>query len=630
MKQMFTLLTMLLLLSVTAKAQIVEKPAGEEKLYVRTGSAFAPEEGSTDIKTHTQTGKAARMVYDSDGTTVYISCPVSMFPDPVWVKGTLSDDKSTVSVALGQVLRHDAKHNTDLVLAVLNSKEVTSGGDTYLEYTRDASATTVEYSVLGNTINLLGSSQDRLLGVVYADNGQWTGYGDFNTVYTAIDDDLVTLPAEVTTSTFTLYATDGDKGIHRSLKVGFTDTDVYIQGLSKLLPEAWAKGTFNDNKRLVTFPVQFLGLTDTDYPVYICRYAGGESIDELVLVYDSDANNFYISKRDEPIMLENASKTTAGYFYKYENLTAAFGEDVAVAPADDAAKSQYMLKSISYSGESSQMVNVLMQDDKVYVQGLSSQLPDSWVVGTKTADGYELASPQYLGCDDSGKAYFFIAESGEAIASKCVLTFDAATSTFSTQTTCGVSTDRVKVRDVITFFGFDLVPFKEATGAVPADPTIDDIYPGDCELDYTVEAVSTDGSDLDLSKLSVVFYSDIEGTIEPITFMPSDYPEFSEATTKVPLSTDSDNFGDGWMIYPENDAYNRLGVQVVYTTADGETRSNIVWTKLKDYATGLSSVLSDTSASRRFFMLNGVETKSPSGKIIVVKSGTKVRKMVVR
>lgn len=238
MKKLFTLLTMLLLLSVTAKAQIVEKPAGEEKLYVRTGSAFAPEEGSTDIKTHTQTGKAARMVYDSDGTTVYISCPVSMFPDPVWVKGTLSDDKSTVSVALGQVLRHDAKHNTDLVLAVLNSKEVTSGGDTYLEYSRDASATTVEYSVLGNTINLLGSSQDRLLGVVYADNGQWTGYGDFNTVYTAIDDDLVTLPTDVTTSTFTLYATDGDNGIHRSLKVGFTDTDVYIQGLSKLLPES--------------------------------------------------------------------------------------------------------------------------------------------------------------------------------------------------------------------------------------------------------------------------------------------------------------------------------------------------------------------------------------------------------
>ena len=289
-----------------------------------------------------------------------------------------------------------------------------------------------------------------------------------------------------------------------------------------------------------------------------------------------------------------------------------------------------MLKSISYSGESSQMVNVLMQDDNVYVQGLSSQLPNSWVVGTKTADGYEFASPQFLGCDDSGKAYFFIAESGDAIASKCVLTFDAATGTFSTQTTCGVSNDRVKVRDVITFFGFDLVPFKEATGAVPADPTIDDIYPDDCELDYTVEAVSTDGSDLDLSKLSVVFYSDIEGTIEPITFMPSDYPEFSEATTKVPLSTDSDNFGDGWMIYPENDAYNRLGVQVVYTTADGETRSNIVWTKLKDYATGLSSVLSDTSASRRFFMLNGVETKSPSGKIVVVKSGTKVRKMVVR
>lgn len=72
------------------------------------------------------------------------------------------------------------------------------------------------------------------------------------------------------------------------------------------------------------------------------------------------------------------------------------------------------------------------------------------------------------------------------------------------------------------------------------------------------------------------------------------------------------------------------GEEKLYVRIGGETRSNIVWTKLKDYATGLSSVLSDTSASRRFFMLNGVETKSPSGKIVVVKSGTKVRKMVVR
>lgn len=29
-------------------------------------------------------------------------------------------------------------------------------------------------------------------------------------------------------------------------------------------------------------------------------------------------------------------------------------------------------------------------------------------------------------------------------------------------------------------------------------------------------------------------------------------------------------------------------------------------------------------------MLDGVETKNPSGKIVVVKSGTKVRKIVVR
>ena len=166
MRKVFTLFALMSLLFVTAKAQITEKPAGAETMYVRSGSAFAPAEGSADLKVQSQAGKVARIVYDSDGTTVYIATPVSKFPDPVWVKGTLSDDKTTISVALGQVVGHDAKHNTDLVLALLDAKEVVSGGNTYYEYERDASATTVDYSVSVNYIYLNGTSQSRIFGVV--------------------------------------------------------------------------------------------------------------------------------------------------------------------------------------------------------------------------------------------------------------------------------------------------------------------------------------------------------------------------------------------------------------------------------------------------------------------------------
>ena len=632
MRRIFTLLALLSLLTFTVKAQITEKPSGEERLYVRTGSAFAPEEGSADIKLHSQLGKAARIVYDADGTTVYISNPVSLFPDPVWVRGTLNAAKNIITVQLGQVLGHSDKHSTDYQLALLRAKQVGTGDDAYYEYERDESQTTIDYSVSGGYVTLMGTSEECVLGAVYADNGQWAGYADFNTEYTALNDQTTEAPSGLATSVYTLYATDGDKGVHRTINVGFTDTEVYVQGLSKLMPEAWAKGTFNDNKRLVTFPIQFLGITATDYPVYLCRYAGGTAIDELVLVYESETGNFYISKRDEPIMLENASKTEAGYYYKYENLTAAPGLDATVAPADDTAKSSYMLKGYTYSGDVSQLVNVVTEGDKAYIQGISTQLPDSWIVGTQTADGYEFASPQFLGYVD-GKPYYFIAEDNEGIIASCPFTYDAATATFATTTTCAVSTDRVKAREVTTFYDMTLAPYHEATGAVPVDPTIDDVYPSDCELDYTIDPVSTDGDDLDASKLSMVFYSDIEGVVAPITFTPDEFPEFEEETTAVPVNFESDNFSGGtgecYMIYPENDAYNRIGMQLVYTTDEGETRSNIVWYVLKAY-TGISSAIVDSSAAVRYYRLDGMATTSPRHGVVIVKNGSKVRKVMLR
>lgn len=631
MRKTFTLIVAFIsLILMDVSAQITEKPLGEEKLYVRTGSAFAPQEGSADIKVSSQTGKAARIVFGSDGTTVYFSNPVSLFTEQSWVKGTLDEDTKTITVPMGQLLGHDSKHNTDYVLAVLKSSEVSSGGETYLEYERDMEATSVEYKIDGGDIYLSGSSQDCVLGVVYADNNQWTGYGDYNTLYTAINDETLTLPENVKVSDYTLYATDGDKNISRTVKIGITDTDVYVQGLSKLIPEAWAKGAFNDNKRIVTFPIQFLGITATDYPVYLCRYAGGESIDELVLVYESESSTFYISQRDQPIMLENGSKTTAGYYYKYENLTFALGEDCAVKPVDDSGKGKYMLKSFTYSGDKSQLVNVLFTDDKLYVQGLCSQLPDSWVIASKTTDGYEMASPQYLGRDTNNKPYFLVVETKDGIADKCVFIYNSDKKTLSTKSTCGISTDRVKVRDVETFYGIDLVPYTEASGAVPADPEIDDIYPSDCELDFTVTPVSTKGDDLDVSKLSMVFYSDIEGVVAPITFSSDDYPEFESAVTSVPVGFSSDNFGDGWMIYPANDDFNRVGLQLVYTTDDGETRSNIVWAVIKPYVTGITPVTAEDTAPSCFYTVSGMVTNKPFDKIVIERRGKNVRKVAVR
>ena len=45
MRKVFTLFALMSLLFVTAKAQITEKPAGAETMYVRSGPALAPAAG---------------------------------------------------------------------------------------------------------------------------------------------------------------------------------------------------------------------------------------------------------------------------------------------------------------------------------------------------------------------------------------------------------------------------------------------------------------------------------------------------------------------------------------------------------------------------------------------------------
>ena len=78
----------------------------------------------------------------------------------------------------------------------------------------------------------------------------------------------VTPPEGMEANIYTLTATDLQFGEdypedHKAdVMVGFVGNDVYIQGLSKWLPEAWVKGTMSDDGTTVTFAKHFLGNFD--------------------------------------------------------------------------------------------------------------------------------------------------------------------------------------------------------------------------------------------------------------------------------------------------------------------------------------------------------------------------------
>ena len=141
-------------------------------------------------------------------------------------------------------------------------------------YGFDEDMTTIPYK-FGDDINFLELGQ---LVVLYniGDGLQrigvrtvYTGGGEENYSeigwYDVEANTPVTPPEDLETETYTLTAQDLQFGEEwpedytAEVQVGFYGDDVYIQGLSKWIPEAWVKGSFQSDETTVTFPKRFLG-----------------------------------------------------------------------------------------------------------------------------------------------------------------------------------------------------------------------------------------------------------------------------------------------------------------------------------------------------------------------------------
>ena len=141
-------------------------------------------------------------------------------------------------------------------------------------YGFDEDMTTIPYT-FGDDINFLANGQLvvvynvgdglRRIGVrsVYAGGGE----ENFSEIgwYDVEGNSPVTPPDGLETETYTLTAQDLQFGEEwpedytAEVKVGFDGNDVYIQGLSKWIPEAWVKGSFLRDEGTVVFPAHYLG-----------------------------------------------------------------------------------------------------------------------------------------------------------------------------------------------------------------------------------------------------------------------------------------------------------------------------------------------------------------------------------
>lgn len=233
-------------------------------------------------------------------------------------------------------------------------------------------------------------------------------------VLSAAAAELVTPPAGAEAKAYHImgysFLTSDNKAY--SINIVRTGADIYIQGLYDQLPDAWIKGTVHAGSTAgheqAVFPSgQYLGTVDPshvddsheNFDVYFYCSTDLKTQRDFELDY-TPANDTYEALFQ--YLLFSEADDIALRFDHLQNINIFSGRTELVTPPADMDVRPYTLcgyecsvgKDLEYS------VQVGFAADKVYVQGISTAFPDSWIEGTLSDGVVTFMRNQYLGVYD--------------------------------------------------------------------------------------------------------------------------------------------------------------------------------------------------------------------------------------
>lgn len=208
MRKLLLLLTTILL-SVSASAQtakrmahapqhkavasgdpvIIDRPEGELKTYQRSGQCFYR---PTDYQLldGEQSG-TIRIVYGDDGKHVWLEGPVTYLDNKAWVEGTISGN--TITLPLRENVAYYPEYDAYTQLVFLNTHNDDEEGILYFPTDEETMVATFTIDPDG-TVRLNDSHEEHVLALVWSDTGDWTGFADYNSVYTPRVPQTATIP----------------------------------------------------------------------------------------------------------------------------------------------------------------------------------------------------------------------------------------------------------------------------------------------------------------------------------------------------------------------------------------------------------------------------------------------------
>ncbi|MDE6010439.1 MAG: hypothetical protein K2F87_03195 [Muribaculaceae bacterium] len=225
-------------------------------------------------------------ITDGDDGAVYFSYIISSYPASTYIKGERTADGKVVikgPQALYEEYDYDYDKFTMLYLVPLVQYIDENNRGYYIasedmEYVFDVKEDGTLVSE--DPTKLLGICTWTYLRWLEEEGYYWTGWGDRDITISRPTGELVTPPADIASEKWVWE----DEYETTVVNVMFDDKDVYIQGMDRILPNAWLKGSVTaDNE--ISFPSgQFMGASMED--LYFHYFCGGEFTE--VAVPDED------------------------------------------------------------------------------------------------------------------------------------------------------------------------------------------------------------------------------------------------------------------------------------------------------------------------------------------------------
>jgi len=275
-----------------------------------------------------------------------------------------------------------------------------------------------------------------------------------------------------------------------------------------------------------------------------------------------------------------------------------------VAPPADAEQMLYNFQGHDTYTDKDKVfeVFVVIDNNDVYVKGLSEYLTDGWVKGT-IADEVATFPAAYMGIFEFwGDAY--------------ELNFDGAVFTVNDDASVLTAPDGYTTSvegEVLDEFINVTLTKAVAEIATPATPTITEFTEDDYGhyVKMTIPAKDVDGNDIFAALLSYQLLVDRNGEQSVYEFTTDNYEFIEENMTVVPYNFtdyyDIDVAGKQVYIYGDDiDEWNAIGVKSIYTVGDKsrETReSEIFWYQLKP--TAISEVNTNNVVETNYYDLQG-------------------------